>query len=319
EESNHFALDLPTIRPWYLETGLGSGSQVTFRRNPYYWKVDPEGSQLPYLDQLSLAVIRDAEVILLKATNGELDYHARHINLPANKPVVAGAAEKSGYRVTTLTPGSMNVGVIALNMTIKDPVKREIYRNRDFRIGLSYALDRQQMIDSVLQRQGEPWQAAPQRESRYFDEEMAKQYTEHDLDQANEYLDKAFPRKDRDGNRLGPDGKPIVLRFLASTEGGDLEALYLEMQPIMQQQWAKVGIQMTATPVERSLVGVKTASEAHGAPMGAGFGRSDLTLRVDPRWYIRCSTSQSNWAKQWVLWRTSGGQTGEEPPDRIKQ
>ncbi len=319
EETNHFALDLPTIRPWFLATGLGSGSQVTFDRNPYYWKVDPEGSQLPYLDSLSLSVIRDAEVILLKATNGELDYHARHINLPANKPVVAAAAERAGYRVTTLSPGSMNVGVIALNMTIKDPVKREIYRNKDFRIGLSYALDRQQLIDSVLQRQGEPWQAAPQKESRYYDEEMAKQYTEHDLDQANAYLDKAFPRKDGDGNRLGPDGKPIILRFLASTEGGDLEALYLEMQPIMKQHWAKVGIGMTTTAMERSLFGVKTENEEQDALMWTGFGGSNLTLPVDPRWYVPYTVGQSNWARQWVLWRTSGGKTGEEPPERIRQ
>lgn len=319
QATSFFANGLPGIRPWNLTSDLGTDPTVAFSRNPYYWKVDREGSQLPYLDAVSLAVISDAQVILLKATNGELDYHARHFNVPSNKPVVAESADRSGYHLTTLVPGSMNVGVIGLNMTIKDPIKRKIYRNKDFRIGLSYALDRQQLIDSVLQRQGEPWQAAPQRESRYADEEMGTQYVDFDLDKANEHLDRAFPKKDGDGMRLGPDGKPIVIRFLASTLGGDLEALYLEMQPIMKQQWEKVGIQMSTTAMERSLFQVKTENEEQDALMWTGFGGNDLTLPLDPRWYIPYTTSQSNWAKQWVLWNSTGGQSGEEPPNSIKE
>lgn len=319
DDTSNFATDLPSIRPWTLTSELGKGSTVTFSRNPYYWKVDQEGSQLPYIDSVPMAIASDEQVILLKATNGELDYIARHINVPANKPVVSQNANRSGYRVTNLEPGSMNVGVIGLNMTIKDPVKRKIYRNRDFRIGLSYALDRQQLIDSVLQRQGEPWQAAPRKKSRYLDEEMGTQYTQFSLTKANEHLDKAFPRKDSDGRRLGPDGKPIVLRFLASTSGGDLEALFLQMQPIMKQQWAKVGIGMSTTSMERSLFQVKTSNEEQDALMWTGFGGSDLTLPLDPRWYIPRTTSQSNWAKQWVLWSQTNGASGEEPPESVKQ
>ena len=313
------ANELPGIHPWTLTSELGKGSTVNFSRNPYYWKVDQEGRQLPYINSVSMAVTQDAQVILLKGINGELDYHARHFNTPANKPVVSENAEKAKYRVTKLIPGSMNVGVIALNMTTKDPIKREIYRNKDFRIGLSHALDRQQLIDSVLQRQGSPWQAAPQQGSRFYDEEMATQYTEYNVDKANEYLDKAFPRKDANGMRVGPDNQPIILRFLASTLGGDLEALYLEMQPIMKQHWAKVGIGMSTTAMERSLFQVKTDNEEQDALMWTGFGGGDLTLPVDPRWYIPWTTNQSNWAKQWVVWKDSNGKNGEEPPKTIKQ
>jgi peptide/nickel transport system substrate-binding protein len=319
DSSAFVATDLPVIRPWIMISTLGKGNTIDFDRNPYYWKVDQDGSQLPYIDKVSMAVIQDVQTMLLKATNGEFSYQSRAFNVPANKPVLSQNAQKSKYHLTNLTPGSMNVGVIALNMTIKDPVKRKIYRNRDFRVGLSYALDRRQLIESVLQRQGAPWQAAPRDGSRYFDEEMATQYTEHNLTKANDYLDKAFPKKNSKGERLGPDGRPIVLNFLASTSGGDLEALYLDMQPIMKQQWAKVGIGMSTTSMERSLFGVKTGNEVQDALMWTGFGGSDLTLPVDPRWYVPQTTSQSNWAKQWVVWYNTGGKSGEEPPDTIKE
>ena len=64
----------------------------------------------------------------------------------------------------------MNTTIISLNLTHKDPVKREIFNNKDFRIGLSYAIDRKAIIDSAFVGQGEPWQAAPRKESPYYNE-----------------------------------------------------------------------------------------------------------------------------------------------------
>ena len=49
--------------------------------------------------------------------------------------------------------------------------KREIFNNKDFRIGLSHAIDRQAIIDSAFVGQGEPWQAAPRKESPYLQRE----------------------------------------------------------------------------------------------------------------------------------------------------
>ncbi len=59
----------------------------------------------------------------------------------------------------------MNEMIIALNLTHKDPTKRQIFQNKDFRIGLSYAVNRQEIIDVVFVGQGEAWQAAPRRDT----------------------------------------------------------------------------------------------------------------------------------------------------------
>ena len=87
-----------------------------------------------------------------------------------------------------------------------------ILQNKDFRIGLSHAINRQEMIDTLWLGIGTPRQMAPLPESPYYiGDEMANQYIEYDVDLANEYLDKVLPDKDADGYRLGPDGERFIL------------------------------------------------------------------------------------------------------------
>ena len=50
---------------------------------------------------------------------------------------------------------------------------------------------------------------------------LAKQYTEYDVGKANEYLDKAYPKKDSEGFRLGPDGKRITFNIMVIPALGD--------------------------------------------------------------------------------------------------
>src|SRR5690606_25742326 len=125
-------------------------SRVVAERNPYYWKVDPDGRQLPYLDSVTFEVIDDVETILLKATNGEFHFHTRHFNDLKNKPVVASGRTDGNYDFVSLQPSTNNEVVIMLNLTHKDPVLREIFRNKDFRIGLSHAIDRDEIINVVF-------------------------------------------------------------------------------------------------------------------------------------------------------------------------
>ena len=81
------------------------------------------------------AVVQDDEVILLKALNGEINMHVRHFNTLQNKPVLARNEEKGDYHLFDTIPDFMNEMVIQLNLTHRDETKREIFQNRDFRIG----------------------------------------------------------------------------------------------------------------------------------------------------------------------------------------
>src|SRR5690606_14004343 len=136
-------------------------------RNPYYWKTDPEGNQLPYIDRIDYEVMTNLETALLKTQNGEFDMLDRHINTLQNKPILAQTRESGDYKFFDMYSELVNAATITLNMTQPDPVKREIYSNKDFRIGLSHAINRQEIIDTVYRGQGEPWQMSPRKESGF--------------------------------------------------------------------------------------------------------------------------------------------------------
>src|SRR5690606_29827310 len=89
--------DIPTICAWHITQPPGAGSRVVAERNPYYWKTDPDGRQLPYLDKVEYEILDNPETILLKASNGEFEMYARHINNPLNKPVLAAERERAGF------------------------------------------------------------------------------------------------------------------------------------------------------------------------------------------------------------------------------
>ena len=309
--------DLPTLFPWVIVTPLGEGNQVEFERNPYFWKTDQDGRQLPYIDKLAYEVVTDPEVTVLKTTDGEFDLIGRHINTVSNKPVFAKSREDAGYDFVSSKTTSMNTTMIALNLCHKDKKKRALYRNKDFRIGLSHAIDREELITAVWQRQGEPWQGAPSKDSIYYDEEFAKQYTEFNVDLANEHLDKAgITERDKDDFRTLPGGDQltIIIDIAASTTP--------EWPPaadIIREMWKKVGIRMRPNTIDRTLYNERKDAAANDHDAGIWSGDAGLAVEmIDPRWYMPFS-HESIFATPWGLWRSSQGASGEEPDGPAKE
>jgi peptide/nickel transport system substrate-binding protein len=110
-------VDLPTLNAWRVVDPLNVGTQFVMERNPYYWKVDPEGNQLPYLDRVVYPLVEDVEVLTLKALNGEVDMMDRHIATNANKAAFTDNMERGGYRFFETLPSFENDAVIAHNLT----------------------------------------------------------------------------------------------------------------------------------------------------------------------------------------------------------
>ncbi len=306
-------LDKPTLYAWQLATASDNQTRITVVRNPYYWKVDPDGSQLPYIDRIVYDVVIEEEAALLKLLRGDIDIGGAELK---DKPVVAKNRERGDYRLYDVVPESMNVACIYLNLTHSDPVKREIYSNKDFRIGLSHAINRKEIIDAVFQRQGEPWQVAPRRESVYFDEEMAKQYTEYDLDKANQALNRAYPEKNSKGVRLGPDGKPISFTI----DVANIIPTWPDTLEFVATYWRKVGVDARVTTSNAELVVERGEANKHDVSVWAGEGGLDGVVLLNPYNYLPLLNPYSYFGVQWAQWYRSDGKGGEKPPaDVLKQ
>lgn len=117
--------------------------------------------------------------------------------------------QKGNFHLVKLTAEQDNVASIHLNLTHKDPEMRKLFQDTRFRIALSHATNRQEIIDTVLLGQGEPWQNAPLPGSVFYDAEWGKRYTEFDVAKANQLLDEiGLTQRGANGMRLRPDGKP---------------------------------------------------------------------------------------------------------------
>jgi len=296
---------LPVISAHVLITPSATKDPCKAQRNPYYWKVDPDGNQLPYLDGIFYDYIEDMNVLALKAAAGEIEMMDRHIATNANKPVFVDNMKKGDYSFFETIPSSMNSMVISVNLTHKDKQLRAIFQDINFRAGLSHAINRKEMIDVLWVGQGEPYQCAPRPTSPFYNEKLAKQYTEYDVKKANEYLDKALPKKDANGVRLMPDGKPLAFTMEISNTGKE----WMDAGPILQKYWKAVGVDMTPKVEDRALMYTRKDANEFDAMVWGGDGGLDVIL--EPRWYFPYS-AESQYGILWQYWWRKDPR-GEEP------
>lgn len=308
--------DQPLLYPWtFTKAPNGGTGKAVAQRNPYYWKVDTQGRQLPYLDGLEYSFLAgsDTNSLTLMALGGQIDMEDQFFCIPQNKPVLADGRQKGNFDFYTTTPTEPNQAVIQLNLNHKDPVKREIFSNKNFRIGLSYALNRQEMINLVLLKQGTPWQVAPAKNSPYYNEQLATQYTEYSLAKANAALDQAGYKKNGSGVRVGPDGKPISIAF--DIDNG--RPVFVDLMPMIKTYWQAVGVQVNFTAMERSLWEERVRTNADfDATIHRFGGGSGEEVVLDPRYYFPLN-GNSVYAAKWQAWYN--GLTGDSASAGIEK
>ncbi|MDQ7990668.1 MAG: ABC transporter substrate-binding protein [Candidatus Dactylopiibacterium sp.] len=304
----------PTLDPWVIERPYaGNSSQVLMRRNPYFWQVDTRGQQLPYIDRLQLQVISEVETIVLATINGQLDFQHRHIFSIQNRPLLAENAKKGKYAVMSLKSINANSVGYYLNHSTRNEALRPFIRNKDFRIALSLATDRKEINEIVYMGQGQPWQVAPIKESKWFNEKFGTQYINHDPKQANEILDRlGLTRRDSAGYRLLPDGKRLSVDTIVSIQ----LAPQISALEIMRKQWQKVGVDLVIRAAERSLTFDRANANDYDACVDAAPGGMDATQNPRPFLTVHPESRQS---VQWVKWYLSDGKQGEEPSPSMKK
>jgi peptide/nickel transport system substrate-binding protein len=304
----------PVVGPYKIEVGpQQSTERLIYNRNPYYWKVDTAGNQLPYIDHHEYTIFNDADAVALAAANGQIDFQWRHLNHPKYRPLIVENMKKGGYRLIPTKYTYANEAGIKLNLNHKDKVKREIFQNKKFRMGLSHAIDRQAIIDTVFAGVGTAANITPLPGSGHYRESMANQYTEYSEDLANKFLDEAgYSKRDSNGIRLGPDGKPIRISFETIADFNDQGEL-------ISTNWRAVGIDAQFNEIERSLHATQIFANEHDVVIWTADGGTRGDLYLNPRVYIPMDPFGSEHATRWALWnQNKNAPEAQEPPAEVK-
>ena len=120
---------------------------MVFERNPYYYKVDGSGKQIPYIDRLLLTKIEDGEAFNLKVIAGEVDIDDTITQIDAI-PLYAENAERGGYAVLPMEQ-PYNRATVFFNYASEDPLWNDTVKDGRFRLALTHAINSQEVADTV--------------------------------------------------------------------------------------------------------------------------------------------------------------------------
>lgn len=300
--------ELPTINPYKVVVPFPA-SRCLAVRNPYYWKVDPEGNQLPYIDEIAYTMVFDNAVLNLKASNGDVDFQMRRIDA-MNFTNFMEEGPRRGYSVRR--GASTNPTCVYINQYSRDETLRPILQDRRFRLALSHAINRSELIDMVYTGLAEPSNASCVPEDPYYLPGLEKQNIEYDPGKANQLLDELGMKRGIDGMRRLPNGKPFhqLLRVFPSEEGSNPE-----MWELVADYWREVGLQFTVKPEEAnlSLEQVRAGNSDFWT-----YTLGGLHWAVDGMWKAPLQVA-SYYAPLYGLYFQSSGKAGVKPPPEHQQ
>lgn len=317
--------DYPVLFAWKTES-YTPAERAVFVRNPYYWKVDPDGNQLPYIDRLDVAIVADEQVRLLEATAGKYNAAFRASTDPNDIPVLAEQAEAKGFQLKTgwvNGAGGWPCWLINQNYpgTLENPTDvdleiGQVLRDKNFRKGISHAMNRERLIDVAWGGIGTPQQATISPQAWHFASDEGRQVFEewqqadaaYDPDLANQMLDEAgLVDADGDGLRDLPSGAPFELILDLTDWGG--ARMSTNATESFATDLAAVGIKTTVNTV----IGTpeNQLRQDQGLYMLRNCHASEVDIWTYPDWLFPLRNNRAWPMEGW--WRQTGGEQGWEP------
>jgi peptide/nickel transport system substrate-binding protein len=298
----------PSVYSFVPQNAL-SEELFIMERNPYFFQVDPEGNQLPYMDTMTHRLFNSPEVFNMWIINGEIDYQQRHVSV-GDYSLLKENEANGDYRVQPAVLDDHTV--LSTNMTSKKPRVRELFQSREVRIAISLAVNREEINELVFNGLTTPRQYSPLEESPQYYPKLSDAYIEYDPEQANALMDEAgYTEKDDEGFRLWKDGSGEQLSFIiegtATAGSPDEDAVQMIITYL-----ADIGIKASYKSVERSLYEEHWAANEVDAGYW-GCGRSLVPI-VDPAFFLGTGLDRP-WAEAWGRWRVDPEHpSAEEPP-----
>ena len=239
-------MNFPTMGAWVVVEHRPDDIVVK-RRNPYYWKVDETGQQLPYLDEMHFRLStwgdRDVQAVAGTGDFSNLEQPENYVESlkkaadPASPARLAFGPRSIGYQLF-FNQSANGWG----EPDARAQAVRELNRNLDFRKAVTYATDRQRLGDSLVKGPFTAPYAGGLLTSTSFYDPASTVFYPYDQASATEAL-AAVGLTDTDGNGVVnlPDGGDLTVTLLVNsdyaTDGNLAEGVVAMM--------ADVGIKVT--------------------------------------------------------------------------
>lgn len=307
--------DLPTLGPYRLLEK--TETHWLYERNPYYWKVDPEGNQLPYIDASFIKLLQDDEIQDAAMISGELDIEFGWMPNASNWPLYKSNEEQGQYIAIPAQNLTGSVLHFQPNQTYEgDTVLRDIFRDKRFRIALSHALNRDEINDLAYFGRATPQQATVIPACSFYEEKYAKLNIEYDVDRANSLLDEMGLAWDAAQEwRVRPDGERLAWTIEASFEP--------QNSPVWQlckSYWQAIGCDVQVKTVTGELIAERYPGNQVAMGTWGADKCTDWLFPLTPQFWVPYNLGwESTMYPLWTRYIVTDGEEGEEPPAELVQ
>jgi peptide/nickel transport system substrate-binding protein len=236
----------------YRFVEYAQGQHIYWTKNPNYWQ-----SGRPYLDEVHVQFIGDAQSMVVQFEAGQLDV----VDSPPARDA-ARLRQDARYR-TLVNDDSGQYWVMVANTTSGPTTDRRI------RQALNYAVDRKRFIDTALNGVGEPEDLPWLPTSPAYDGAKRTRYT-YDLDKAKALLADA-------------GATSVSLDFLFNSAVPEI----VTFAQLYQSDLARIGVTLNLKGVERTVYNDLAAKFQYGLLMSSsGFANFDpATLPLVSRYW----------------------------------
>lgn len=258
------------------------GVRVILEKNPYFYAKSKDGVQLPYLDSILVQIVQNNETEVLKFQAGELDL----LGISAANYVSLKERESEESYHTLI--GELNPGPSFISFNWNSPKKeqREWFRNVHFRKAVSFALDRDTIVDNQMNGLGGALYTNQAEGSKFYDKEYLDSLRyRYSLSLAKRELQKGGFTWNSEGELLGPKGNIVAFDLTTNVS----TTIWVEIGNILADSLKKLGMNVNFRPVQfNTLV-------------------SNLLSANFESVIIRISGNTPDPGTGWNTWQTNGG------------
>jgi peptide/nickel transport system substrate-binding protein len=246
----------PVLDPWMV-TDFKEDQYATFERNPYYYAVDTEGNQLPYIDGIDETFCPSRDTFILRCAQGSVDLAVMTYNLTTDDiPSLLVDQSNGNYDVRFWDSGTGVGQGFRWNYDCRDDALRALYRTPQFKRAMSHALDRPTIHRIVYYDTGfiTTGTTSPKALEFNFNAEAQRRfqrwrdsYIEYNPEKAKALLDEiGMLDVDGDGWREMPDGSKYDCRIFHFAESGMGD--YVKVLEIASKNFQDIGLNVILSP-----------------------------------------------------------------------
>jgi len=219
--------------------------RVIFKRNPYYYRKDDLGKQMPYIKSIVWQIIPSTDNHLLRFRSGELD----SLSVKPETFALLKREEKRGK--FTIHNGGLTTGISFVTFNLNqasnsqgkpfvNPIKSRWFNDLAFRKAIAYAIDRKRMKTNIYRGIGELQNSPIAEQSPYYlsPKQGLKTYS-YNPQRARKILTEAGFQYNYQQQLLDKDNNPVKFNILVKSEDQSRIALAV----LVQEDLNNIGIQ----------------------------------------------------------------------------